>query len=405
VTGLSLHNTHQSEAERVQARQKFLGHQVEHHFSDEELEKIGKKNCQNLVGAITIPLGIAGPVLVQTTTISHDTSNSFLKEDEQDEYFLPLATTEGALVASIQRGCKAISSTGGTSVLVEQRGMTRAPVFECRDGRSAVLFLDWAKRQTELFVQAAKDTSIHMTFLDVQGWVEGRFVFLRYRFDTDQAMGMNMTTIATQKAWNAMNEKLKLEDKNFGVTLVSLSGNLCTDKKQATINTLLGRGWWVQAEVLLSDTVLETVLKTTTEKFFKVHHAKNLIGSHLAGGAAQNMQIANAAAAILIATGQDATHVVDVSQGTTIVERSERGLYVSVTLPTVPVGVVGGGTWLLTQKAARTLMMKDQKDGPSSAQLAAAVGVAALAAEVSGIAALSSHDLAKAHQQLGRESR
>ena len=233
----------------------------------------------------------------------------------------------------------------------------------------------------------------------------GLYVFIRFSFDTDKAMGMNMVTIATQKAWESLSEKLTLEHKDFGVKLLALSGNLCTDKKQAAINTLLGRGWWVQAEVLLSSDVLRTVLKTTAKEFSDVHHAKNLIGSHLAGGAAQNMQIANAAAAILIATGQDAAHVVDVSQGTTIVEHSEQGLYVSVTLPTVPVGVVGGGTWLPTQKTARQLIIKDQEQGPTAAQLAAAVSVAALAAEVSGVAALSSHDLAKAHRELGRESR
>lgn len=417
---MGIHNDDRftTEAARVHARQQqYVNEDTEkfaqlfqHSFTDEELEHLGKKNCQNMIGSVEVPVGIAGPVPVR---LMHEEATT------EVEYTLPLATTEGALIASIHRGCKAIRKAGGSRAIVQQRGMTRAPIFRCRDGVSALAFLRWVERQQDVFTQTAQEVSTHLTFIGLDGWVQGNLIFLRCRYAPDQAMGMNMVSIALDRAWQVLKEDVVQQLPESEVEMVALSGNLCTDKKTAAINRLLGRGWWVQAEVFLSDLVIEEVLKTSAVHIERVHRGKNLIGSQLAGDAAQNMHIANAAAALLIATGQDPAHTVDVSQGATSVELQEGGLYIAVTLPTVPIGVVGGGTWLPAQNAARRLLLYSRSEGaltsndgaaersamPTAAQLAGAVGVAALAGEISGLAALASHHLARAHEQLGRGQR
>jgi hydroxymethylglutaryl-CoA reductase (NADPH) len=394
------------ESQRVAARQKgvatFLGSKTEdfsrvfsHCFSEKELTALGQKNCQNLVGAVSVPLGVAGPVPVKMTELKSAKEEQILDK----EVLIPLATTEGALIASIQRGCKAISAIGHSVVTVEQKGMTRAPVFRCKDAESAADFLTWILDQTAVFKKTAQEISQHLVFLNAQGWIEDRLVFIRCRYNTDQAMGMNMVTFAVQKAWDQLSQKKEVE--KYGAELLALSGNMCADKKPAQINVLLGRGWWVQAEVFLTDEVLQKVLHVDAQRLVDVHHAKNVVGSRLAGSFASNMHIANAAAAFYIATGQDVAHVVDVSQGMTTMRLDEGGVTATVTLPTVPLGVVGGGTWLPAQSEARQMILKNGQ--PTAAQLAGVLGVAALAGEISGLAALATHDLARAHRSLGRE--
>lgn len=396
----------QPEPAQVHARQQLLHTSFRTLFTAQEQAKIGQQNCQNLVGAVAVPLGVAGPVAVKELRIrqpeSAGTASNWSISD-QLHFFLPLATTEGALVASLQRGSKAITLAGGATVQVVQQGMTRGPVFRCQSGVAASLFQDWIHAQTATFAAAAQQVSRHLRFLDCQSWVIGPYLFLRCRFDADQAMGMNMVTIATQRAWETLLDRLPAELPAVTVELVALSGNICTDKKTAAVNRLLGRGWWVQAEVTLGEEIIRDVLKTTIPALLEVHQAKNFLGSALAGDAAPNMQIANAAAAVLLATGQDLAHVVDISQGTTTVTTMAGGLYLAVTLPTVPVGVVGGGSWLPDQSAARALIKGEASTQPLTAgELAATVGLAALAGELSGLAALASHQLARAHQQWGR---
>lgn len=400
-------NTLPSEPERITARQEGVerlfaknglaagafSRIFNHHFSDEEVTKLGSRNCQNIIGEVSVPLAVAGPVHVHARTE---------KVVLDQEVLIPLATTEGALVPSIQRGCKAISQSGGARVLVEQKGMTRAPVFRCKDGHAAQQFLEWMQQQSESFQAAAGQISSHLRFVDMQGWIVGRQVFLRCRYDADQAMGMNMVTLAVQKAWDELGKPLKAVHPECEAELIALSSNVCTDKKQAAINQLLGRGWWAQAEVMIPHQVIPEVLRTTAERIVEAHVAKNLVGSYVAGHAAQNMQIANVAAAVYLATGQDLAHVVDVSQGMTTLEKTDKGLYAAVTLPTVPAGVVGGGSWLPAQTAARQLILGTP---PTAQQLVAVTAVAALAAELSGMAALASHDLARAHSQFGRSQK
>lgn len=388
---LRVASDHATPAKQVTARQKLVQSQRSPDFTDLftvspsfPLESVARKNCENLIGSVEIPVGVAGPLTVDWG-------------ESTDEILVPLATTEGALVASVNRGCKALQAVGGAHVAVEYAGMTRSPVFECPTGRDALRFRDWFLDHTSEIQEVVVSTSKHIKLLDVQTWVRGKLVFVRFAFDTDQAMGMNMVTIALQKA---------LEDaleRHPEIRLVSLSSNVCTDKKDSVLNSILGRGYWVQAEAVLSASVLRDVLKTDSYSMEKVHRQKNLIGSNLAGSFSQNAHVANVVSAMYLATGQDPAHVVEGSKAFLMLELLEDGaLYCSLTLPNIQVGVVGGGTYLPAQSQARSLILDRDL---SARELAGAVGAASLAGELSLIAALSEQKLAYAHEKLGRETR
>lgn len=348
-----------------------------------DIENVSAKNCENLIGSVEIPVGLAGPLLANTTQETHG-------------YIIPLATTEGALVASVNRGCKAITQSGGVSIQVEKRGMTRAPVFQCQSGTEATTLTKWLDQNQGKLQHLVQQTSSHLTFLSLTHWVRGRYVYVRFVFDTDQAMGMNMVTIATEKIarW--------ITKENPNIALIALSSNVCTDKKDSLINALYGRGYWVQAEANISETIISSVLKTTSDAILAVHVAKNLVGSNIAGSFSQNAQVGNVLAALYIATGQDPAHVIDGSRAFLTIEKEKNGLYIALTLPSIIVGVIGGGTYLSAQAQARDII---KHDGSllKAEELAGVVGGASLAGEISLLAALASQDLAKAHQHLGRQ--
>ncbi len=348
-------------------------------------EIAGKKNCENIIGSVEVPVGAVGPVSVKSNVINED-------------IFLPLATTEGALVASVSRGVKAIQESGGVAVHVKKIGMSRAPVFHCQSGPQALQFVEWLDLHMNQFAETAEATSHHLKYLSHQSWVRGRHVYVRFVFDSGEAMGMNMVSIALQTAWEKMKNHLPPELQH--VELISLTSNICSDKKDSVMNRLLGRGYWAQAEVVIPHDVVTSILKTTADKLLAVHHAKNLVGSNLAGSFSQNMHVGNVIAAMYLATGQDMAHVTEGSQANTTFEADESGVYVAVTLPNITVGTVGGGTWFPKQTQALQLIRNGNSS--NSLQLVTAIATACLAGEISGMSALSSHTLAQAHQKLGR---
>lgn len=356
----------------------------------EELSQANKLNCENMIGVVSVPVGLAGPVKI------------LIKNDELN-CFVPLATSEGALVASVGRGLKAINQAGGAQVIVKNFGMTRAPVFAFKNGQKAYAFATYLEdlEVVAKIKQTTESTSSHLQFKSLQSFVRGRNVYVRFSFLTDEAMGMNMVTIALQKLW----EDFLNNYDNGNIEMLAISSNVCTDKKSSFINQLLGRGYGVQAEVFLSEEILRDVLRTDSKSLLKTHLSKNLMGSNLAGSSAFNMQFANVAAAFYLATGQDLAHVVEASQGSTIVEENAEGdgVYFAVNLPDLPIGSVGGGTNLPSQSELRNLL--SQKEGNLTAsQLVEILAVGVLAAEISGLSALSSNSLAKAHQRLARKS-
>lgn len=343
-------------------------------------EIASSKNCENMIGAAQVPLGIAGPLKVNGVNFS-------------DDYFIPLATTEGALVASVNRGAKAITESGGANSFVTRIGQTRGPVFETKSITHGKEAEEWIKNNFDKLNEIAKLTSSHIELLKLDIKVLATNLFVRFYFNTNEAMGMNMVTIATQK----ISEFIENET---GIVLVSVAGNFDIDKKPSWLNFINNRGFSVLSEVVLKKDILEVLLKTTPEKFFQVWLDKCMLGSIMSGALGYNGQYANIVAANFIATGQDPAHVVEASMGITtakILDNNE--LLVSVYLPSLNLGTVGGGTILETQSEALKLM---KMKGESSEKYAQVLGAAVLAGEISLLSSLTEGTLAKAHQKLGR---
>jgi hydroxymethylglutaryl-CoA reductase (NADPH) len=337
------------------------------------------RNCENMIGATQVPVGVAGPLLLRSTIY------------DLRSYFIPLATTEGALVASVNRGCKAITESGGASVLATRVGTTRGPVFKVKNMAENSKLYEFVTSRTATFNEIAKTTARHITLMNVQTNSVGLYRFIRFTFDTMDAMGMNMVTIATQKIVDFIESKTNAR-------CISLAGNYDVDKKPSWLNVIKGRGFEAWGEVIISEKVLKHILKTSAKALHDVWLAKCMIGSAMSGSMAFNAQYANAISALFLATGQDLGHVGEGSLGMTTTEiMNGKDLYVSIYLPDLMVGTVGGGTGLETQKEALKIIGADH-----SQTLAEVIAGAVLAGEISLLASLSEGTLAKAHQQLGR---
>ena len=350
-----------------------------------DLDAIVKRNCENMIGTIQVPVGVAGPVRI-------------LGEYATGLFYLPLATTEGALVASVNRGCGLITAAGGAEVRILSDGMTRAPVFATDSVIHAREVVDFVHAHEDEIRQVAEATTRHGKLTGIVTTTAGTSVYVRFCFFTGDAMGMNMVTIASEKA-------AELISSRTGARLVALSGNFCTDKKPAAVNVILGRGKTVSAGVRIRSEQITSILKTDAASLLDVNTRKNLIGSARAGSLGFNAHAANIVAAIFIACGQDPAHVVEGSLCITTIDQTDDGVYVSVTLPALPVGTVGGGTSVATQaECLRLLGVSGGGDPPGShaKKLAEIVATAVLAGELSLIGAQAAQHLARAHKELGR---
>ncbi|WP_332899960.1 hydroxymethylglutaryl-CoA reductase (NADPH) [Haladaptatus sp. CMSO5] len=353
----------------------------EYAFDAEDAESA----IENMVGAIQVPLGVAGPVPINGGAA-------------EGTYYLPLATTEGALLASVNRGLSAIRAAGGSTARVIKSKMTRAPVFRVQDVAESVEVVEWVRANTDKLKEAAEETTSHGELVDVTPYVVGDNVFLRFGYDTKDAMGMNMATIATEAASAIVEEETP-------ASLVALSGNLCTDKKPAAINAIEGRGRTVVADVRIPRESVEERFKTTPEAIAEVNTRKNLVGSAKAGSLGFNAHAANTVAAMFLATGQDAAQVVEGSNAIVTAEAREDELYASISLASLEVGTVGGGTKLPTQAEGLSVLGLRGGGDPAGANadaLAEVIATGALAGELSLLSALASRHLSSAHAELGR---
>ena len=367
----------------------------------EQIGHADEKNCEQMFGAVPLPIGYAGPL------------NITFSSGEKAELHLPLATTEGALVASVNRGCKALSQAGGVTVTSVHHGTSRSLAFRVKteEGLSAVAPSEERERRTKAGVQSfmaflsekenewsavGTETSNHLKMISHTIDNEGSHVFLTIYCDTDEAMGMNMVTIAGQAIgqWVIAN----YEDIEF----ITVAGNVDSDKKPSKRTRDHGRGYEVTATAVLTEEIITTALKSSTTTMFDVAHAKLEAGSFVAEALGKNLHTANIVAALFLATGQDAAHVVEGSLADTTVEKCKEGLKISVRLPALMVGVRGGGTGLPAQNQCLKLLMKPKTSLKPCAQLAESIAAGVLAGEVSLLAAQASHTLAKAHRELGR---
>lgn len=342
-------------------------------------EQVKNKNIENLIGATQIPLGVAGPIEIQ---------------DLENPVYIPLATTEGALVASVSRGAKAISESGGVHVEYNNVGVTRAPVFKTTGIKQNVEVKKWLGENFEEIKKLCEATSSHLKLLKITSNFAGRSLFIRFSFDSEDAMGMNMATIAAEKA-------VEFIEKETGIKCLSISGNYDVDKKPSWMNFINGRGKQVWADITIKKEVMESVLKTSSDKICNLILRKVLTGSIMAGSIGFNAHYANIIAAIFAATGQDLGQIVEGSLGITAAETLDNGdLYFSVYLPNLMIGTVGGGTSLPTQKEALKIMgIKESGDTKKFAMIIAA---AVLAGELSLLSSQAEGSLGSSHIALGR---
>lgn len=297
---------------------------------------------------------------------------------------VPLATFEMPLWHSVERGARACNASGGIKVAMIQEGMTRSIVVQSASIWVAQEIIIWLKQQEEILQSIVADTSSYCKLKDWHYQLVGRLIYLRFSFFTGEAAGHNMATKAAEALLNwLLHQKKEL-------SYVSISANLCTDKKAQAVNGLLGRGKYVVAESILPAEVCKRFLRMKPEQLVDLNIKKNYIGSCLAGAIrSANAHFANMLLAFYLATGQDAANIVEGSQGLTHAEVINGDLYFSVTLPNVIVGVCGNGKEHGFVRENLKLMGCDTitHTGESSAKLAMIIGAVVLCGELSLLAA------------------
>jgi len=357
-------------------------------FEQFDYSSVYGRCCENVIGYVPIPVGVAGPLLLNG-----------------EQVFLPMATTEGCLVASTHRGCKAISASGGATAVVTTNGMTRGPCIRFKSAKEAARMKCWLEEKPNFAqVKAAFDSTSRFARLrDLKVAIAGRNAYIRFRSTTGDAMGMNMLSKGTETA-------LALIQQYFPeMQIVSLSGNYCTDKKPSSINWIEGRGKSVVCEAVIKGEIVKNVLKTTVKTMVELNIQKNLIGSAMAGSIGGfNAHAANIVTAMFIATGQDPAQNVESSNCLTVVEATDDGedLYICCSMPSVEVGTVGGGTHLPAQSVCLDLLRvkgpSEENPGSNAEKLAQIVCAGVLAGELSLMAALAAGQLTRSHMQLNR---
>lgn len=347
--------------------------------------------CELPIGFVQLPIGVAGPLILDGVS-----------------YYVPMATTEGCLVASTNRGCKAIAESGGASSVVLRDGMSRAPVVRFRTAARAAelnFFLeDPANFDTLALV--FNRTSRFGRLQKIQCTLAGRNLYIRFNCRTGDAMGMNMISKGVQNILEYLQSYFPDMD------VISISGNFCSDKKAAAVNWIEGRGKSVVCEVIIKEEIVKKVLKTNVQALVDLNVTKNLVGSAMAGALGGfNAHASNIVTAVFIATGQDPAQNVESSHCITMMEAVNDGkdLHISVTMPSIEVGTVGGGTQLASQSACLDLLgikgANMEFPGANARRLAAIVAGAVLAGELSLMSALAAGQLVNSHMKYNRSTR
>jgi len=361
-------------------------------YTNYDYGKVFGANCEIVIGYVPIPVGVVGPLTINGEPI-----------------YIPMATTEGCLVASANRGCKAISVAGGCCAVVLKDAITRAPCLRLPSAMRAAAVKRWVSTPENyaLLEEAFNSTTNFGKLHSVEGTVAGRNVYLRFSCMSGDAMGMNMVSKGCLKA-------IEVLEKEFpDLVLVAISGNMCTDKKPAAINWILGRGKSIVVEAIIPESIVKSVLKSSVYAMIETNKQKNHIGSAMAGSIGGfNAHAANIVTAVYLATGQDPAQNVESSNCLTIMEYAEDGksLHVSCTMPSIEVGTVGGGTHLPAQAGCLEICgVRGAAKGPGAVagdnarKLAQIVGAAVLAGELSLMAALAANHLVQSHMQHNRK--
>lgn len=352
-----------------------------------DYSRVHGANCEIVIGYVPLPVGLVGPLTLNNETV-----------------YVPMATTEGCLVASTNRGAKAISAGGGAHAEIVRDGITRAPCIRMPSAMEAARLKLWCERPENFakLKQAFESTTSFGKLQSCSPTIAGRNVYLRLVCFSGDAMGMNMVSKGSLTVIECLKEQFE------SLQLVALSGNMCTDKKAAATNWLEGRGKSVVVEATIPADVVKKVLKTNVDALVDTNLHKNLIGSAMAGTIGGfNAHASNIVTAVFLATGQDPAQNVESSNCITLMEKTEDGdLWVSCTMPSLEVGTVGGGTSLEAQASCLQAIGcrgGGDKPGENAQKLAKVVAAATMAGELSLLAALAANTLVAAHMQHNRK--
>ena len=371
--------------EAADARREFAKEQT-----SAELNHVGKYsfdpavlpgNIEHFIGAAQIPIGLAGPLLVNG-------------EYAKGEFYVPLATTEGTLVASYNRGMKLLKESGGVTATVVDDAMQRAPVFVFKSAREASKFSVWVKDNFDEIKAKAETTTSVGKLRDIQQFPAARFLYLRFNYTTGDAAGQNMVGKATKAACDWIKSIYE------GIERYQLEGSFATDKKTSWVNTLHTRGKKVITEATIPAAKLKEIMHVSVEQIFEARLTSQL-GGYLAGVNNNGAHSANGITAIFIACGQDVANVAESSAAAVYAEITKSGdYYFSITIPSLIVATYGGGTGLPTQRECLELM--NCYGAGKAKKLAEIIAATVLCGELSLGTAVIADEWVSSHEQLGR---
>jgi hydroxymethylglutaryl-CoA reductase (NADPH) len=369
---------------RLEFLQKYTGLTIQHINKYSFDPAVTRGNIENFVGVAQVPIGLAGPLRVNG-------------EHAQGEFLIPLATTEGTLVASYNRGMKVLNLSGGVTCTVIGDAMQRAPVFVFDSAREAREFASWIDENLSPIREQAEATSSVAKLLYIDTYLASKFAYLRFNFATGDAAGQNMVGRATFAAcsWILEQPWVKEHCRKF-----YLESNLATDKKASQVNIMRTRGKRVVAEATIPRKVLQEVMRVEPEQI-QYHAQVANVGAFLSGANNNGCHSPNGITALFIATGQDVANVSESSAGIVYTEiTSDGSLYISITIPSLIVATYGGGTGLPTQRECLEILgCWGRGKVRKFAEIVAGV---ALAGEISLASAISSLDWVSSHEKYGR---
>jgi hydroxymethylglutaryl-CoA reductase (NADPH) len=339
-------------------------------------------NVENFIGVAQVPIGLAGPLLVNG-------------EHAKGEYFVPLATAEGTLVASYNRGMKLLREAGGVTTTILDDRMQRAPAFVFENARDAREFAGWLDEHFDEIKEAAETTTKSGKLQDVEQYSASRILYTRFNFTTGDAAGQNMTGKATAAACSWITSNSPVEIVNF-----YLESNFATDKKSSQVNMLHTRGKRVVAEATLPAALVEDQMHASTKRLFRARQVSTL-GGFMSGVNNNGAHSANGITALFIATGQDVANVAESSAAFAFAELLDNGdYYYSITIPSLIVATYGGGTALATQRECLEMLGCYGKGGVM--KFAEIVAATVLCGELSLGSAIVAEEWVRAHDLFGR---
>ena len=372
-------DTNLNKKECVKIRREILHlNRLSYKTSNIFYEDIYKKNCENVVGFVKIPVGIAGKIKID---------NKF--------YTVPMATTEGTLVASTSRGIKLLNESGGINCNIEDKGITRAPILSFKNITEAYIVKEWIDDNFSLLEDSFNSTSNYGKLRKIEVKQVSRDLYIRISCYSGEAMGMNIITKGSLKLLETIMDKFK----NMDIKILSLSGNYCIDKKPSAVNWILGRCKSITCEAIIEENKLKAIMNVNIDDLINLNTKKNLIGSSLAGSiGGMNAHASNIVASIFTSTGQDLGQIGTSSVCLTTMEKVDNQLILGITMPSIEVGTIGGGTRLYDQKSCLDIIGEKL----TSSDLAKLVAGTVMAGEISLMSSLCNNTLMNAHLNLNR---